>query len=210
MCEPVSMSIALGVAQAGASTIAQKQQAKVQAEMQRRASEEERKRFLRQATAQRTEQRMQKLALAQKLQANQLQAESAKVSIGLSASEAGVKGQGVQTLTNDMSRKEAQYNFSIQQQDEINEINTNINLENATGNSRANLLQINQPIEQPDYLGNILDGVSTGFSAYSSMNQAGFGSKSKGGFSDFAKATQKSKNMGMLDLPGLDPFKTYG
>jgi len=214
MCEPVSMAIGLGVAQAGAQTMAQKQQAKVQAEMQRRASEEERKRYLRQVSAQRTEQRMQKIAMAQKLQANQLQAESAKATAGLSALSAGIKGKSVDMLLNDFSRKEAQYNFSVQQQDEINEINANINLENAIGNSRANLLQINQPIEEPDYFGNILDGVSTGFGMYNSMNQAGFqgfaGFGKKNSVSTIAKASQNPANMGMLDLPGRDPFKTYG
>jgi len=204
------MSIGLGVAQAGAQTMAQKQQAKVQAEMQRRASEEERKRYLRQVSAQRTEQRMQKIALAKKLQANQLQAESAKAQAGLSAIEAGVKGRSVSDLMNDFSRKEAQYNFSVLQQDEINEINANINLENAIGNSRANLLQINQPIEEPDYLGNILSGVSTGFGMYNTMNQAGFtGFGNKNSVSTLSKASQKSSNMGMLDLPGRDPFNTY-
>lgn len=212
MCEPVSMSIGMGLAQAGAQTMAQKQQARVQAEMQRRASEEERKRYLRQVSAQRTEQRMQKIAIAQKLQANQLQAESAKVKLELSATEAGVSGRSITDLKNDFSRKEAQYNFSLQQQDEINEINANINLENAIGNSRANLLQINQPIEEPDYLGNILDGVSTGFSLHSSMSQAGFTGfgNTKTPMSKLAKASQKPANMGMLDLPGVDPFKTYG
>ena len=196
MCEPVSMAIGMGVAQAGAQTMAQKQQAKVQAEMQRRASEEERKRYLRQVSAQRTEQRMQKIAMAQKLQANQLQAESAKATAGLSALSAGIKGKSVDMLLNDFSRKEAQYNFSVQQQDEINEINANINIENAIGNSRANLLQINQPIEEPDYLGNILDGVSTGFSLHSSMSQAGFtGFGNKNSVSTLSKASQKSSNM---------------
>ena len=40
-------------------------------------------------------------------------------------------------------------------------------LDDSANRSRMNLLSINKPIEQPNYLGAILSGAETGMSAYS-------------------------------------------
>ena len=48
-------------------------------------------------------------------------------------------------------------------------------LDDSANRSRMNLLSINKPIEQPNYLGAILSGAETGMSAYSFGKDAGFG-----------------------------------
>jgi len=55
--------------------------------------------------------------------------------------------------------------------------------------SRMNLLSINKPIAQPNYLGAVLDGAQTGMSAYSFGSDAGFGQGA-------AKTTTTASGMG--------------
>ena len=94
----------------------------------------------------------------------------------------------------------------------MNFVNSQINLDNAAGQSRSNMLRINQPIEQPNYLGAILDGAQTAFSMQGAMADAGFkGFGNNNSVATFAKQSQKTQNMGMLDLhlPNQNPFNTY-
>jgi hypothetical protein len=52
-------------------------------------------------------------------------------------------------------------------------MNRQLGFEDGANRSRMNLLSINKPIAQPNYLGAALSGASTGLSAYSAFNQAG-------------------------------------
>lgn len=212
MCEPTTIAVAMGVGQAASTIAGQRNAAKTQEKMQLRATQDEQKRYSREVSAQRTRERFQKIAMAQKLRANQKRAMEARATARTVAGEAGVGGRSVDALMSDYTRKEADYNFSLAQQDQMNFVNSQINLDNAAGQSRSNMLRINKPIEQPNYLGAILDGAQTAFSMQGAMGDAGFqGFGNKDSVATFAKQSQKTQNTGMLDLhlPNQNPFNTY-
>ena len=171
MCDPVS--IGLGILQAGSTIQGQRQQAKAQAQAQRNATIAEQQRYLSEVSASRLRERQEKIAAAQRIQQSTTAAREARATARVSAGESGVAGLSVNALINDMTRKEAEYSFSVQQQMQFANMNRTLGFEDSANRSRMNLLSINKPIAQPNYLGAALGGVSTGLSAYSSFNQAG-------------------------------------
>lgn len=176
MCPPlVIAAVALGAAQAGMSIHGQRQQAKTQEKMQKNASEAEQQRHLAQMSASRIRERQEMTSAAQAIQESTKKAREARATGRVSAGEAGVSGLSVDALINDMTRKEAEYSFSVQQQQQFNQTNRDLGFQDGAMQSRMNLLSINKPIAQPNYLGAILDGAQTGMSAYSFGKDAGFG-----------------------------------
>ena len=173
MCHPAAIPIALGVAQAGSGIIGQKQAAKAQEKVQRRATEAELERVATMQSSMRLKERQEKLQAAQKLMENQRQLREAQATSLVAAGEAGIAGQSVDLVSADMTRRAAEYGNSIRQNLEIAELSRQYQFDNVANQAVANLININQPIEQPDYVGNIIGGVSTGFSAYSGMKDAG-------------------------------------
>jgi hypothetical protein len=179
MCDPLTITaITLGVAQAGMSIQGQKQQAKTQEKMQKNASEAEQQRHLAQMSASRIRERQEMTSAAQAIQASTTKAREARATGRVSAAEAGVSGLSVDALLNDMTRKEAAYSFSVQQQQQFNQTNRDLGFQDGAMQSRMNLLSINKPINQTNYLGAALEGAQTGMSAYSFGKDAGFGAKS--------------------------------
>ena len=168
-------AIAMGTAQAGMSIVGQRQQAKTQEKMQKNASAAEQQRYLSEVSASRLRERQEKIMAAQRIQRTTTKAREARATARVSAGEAGVAGLSVDALINDMTRKEGEANFSIQQQMQFAEQSRAMGLDDSANRSRMNLLSINKPIEQPNYLGAILDGAQTGMSAYSFGKDAGFG-----------------------------------
>ena len=121
----------------------------------------------------RTQEQQEMVARAQRIQKASKRAMEAKARATVAAGESGVSGLSVQALLGDFSRQEAQYVFSEQQQAEMADVNRQIQLqESGIGYSR-NMLRINKPIEQPNYLGSVLGGIQTGLSNYSVMSNAG-------------------------------------
>lgn len=173
MCDPIS--IGLGVASGAMQYRGQKQAAKTQAIMQRRASEQEAKRHLAQVSSMRTEQRFQKIAASQKLQANQRKAQQARATARVASGEAGVSGLSIDAIMNDYTRKEGQYNFSVEQNLRVQQINTALGLENAGQAYTSNMLRINQPISKASFGEAILTGAQTGFAMSSAVNESGLG-----------------------------------
>tara|TARA_E500000075_G_C6931337_1_gene289383 strand:+ start:386 stop:982 length:597 start_codon:yes stop_codon:yes gene_type:complete len=171
MCNP--LAIGLGIAQAGMTVIGQRQQAKAQAQVQRNATIAEQQRYLSEVSASRLRERQEKVAAAQRIQQSTTKAREARATARVSAGESGVAGLSVDALINDLTRKEAEYSFSVQQQMQFANMNRQLGFEDSANRSRMNLLSINKPIAQPNYLGAALGGVSTGLSAYSAFNQAG-------------------------------------
>jgi hypothetical protein len=188
MCEPVSIGLALGasqasaaavgvaaisttlgVATAGASLMGQRQQAKTQAKVQKNASAAERERYLREVSSMRTQQGQEQVAAAQRIQASTKKAREARSTARVSAGEAGVAGLSVDALINDLTREEADYRFANTQQLQMNDVNRTLQLQDAGLGFTNNLLRINKPIEQPDYLGTALSGAQTGLSTYSAL-----------------------------------------
>lgn len=168
-------SLLLGGAQAGMSIVGQRQAAKAQGRAQRNASIAEQQRYLQEVSASRLKERQEKVVAAQRIQQSSIKAREARATARVSAGEAGVAGLSVDALINDMTRKEAQYNFSIQQQMQFADMSRDMGLSDSANRSRMNLLSINKPIQQPNYLGAILSGAQTGLGAYDAMNTAGIG-----------------------------------
>lgn len=150
-----------------ASIHGQKQQAKTQAKVQKNASAGERERYLREVSSMRTQQGQEQVAAAQRIQASTKKAREARSTARVSAGEAGVAGLSVDALINDLTREEADYRFANTQQTQMNDVNRDLQLGDAGLGFTNNLLRINKPIAQPDYLGTALSGAQTGLSTYS-------------------------------------------
>lgn len=194
----------------------QRQAAKAQATSQRNATIAEQQRYLTELSSQRIAQRQEEVAAAQRISMSAKKAREARATARVSAGEAGVAGLSVDALINDLTREQAEYDFSVQQQLEFSRTNAQLGLVDAAMRSRSNLLSINRPIAQPSLLGSAIEGASTGLSFYSGLSDAGFTrgvktTSSGTSVSKVANLSQKSNNMGMLDLPQYKQlFNTYG
>ena len=169
MCEPTTIAIAMGAAQAGMTVIGQQQAAKTQAEAQRRASAAERQRYLHEVSSMRIQQGQEQVAAAQKMSESARKATEARATARVSAGEAGVAGLSVDALINDLTRQEAEYSFNVQKQTQMSDVNRQLQLRDAGLGFTNNMLRINKPIEQPNYLGAALSGAQTGMSTYSAI-----------------------------------------
>ena len=175
-------AITLGAAQAGMSYMGQQQQAEAQEKSQRNATIAEQQRHLSEMSASRLRERQEKIAAAQRIQQSTTKAREARATARVSAGESGVAGLSVDALINDMTRKEAEFSFSVQQQMQFANMNRQLGFEDGANRSHMNLLSINKPINQPNLLGSVIEGASTGLSAYSAMSSAGIGApKTTGG-----------------------------
>jgi hypothetical protein len=201
----MGLSVYSGVASTALTIRGQQQAAKAQATMQHRAAVAEQKRHLSEVSSLRTQQRLQQVAVSQKLQESALKAREARSTAYVSAGELGTTGTSVDALLNEYTNKEARYAFSVKQNQTFNDINTQIGLDNARGSTVARQIQINQPIEQPDYMGAILGGLDTGMAVHK------LGSKA-GAFSglDTPKAVPSGLGAGSTDLFNLNPSALYG
>jgi len=170
MCTPLAaVSALVGGAQTVSSIVGQRQQAEMQQQAQATASAQERQRYLAEVSAMRTQQQQEMVARAQRIQEANRKAMEARATARVSAGESGVSGLSVDALLGDLTRKEAEYTFSEQQQAEMTDVNRQIQLKEAGIGFNRNMLRINRPIEQPDYLGSALGGIQSGLSTYSSL-----------------------------------------
>jgi len=160
------ISAGLGAASAGSSIYGQRQQAKTQAKVQANASAAERERYLREVSSMRVQQGQEEVAAAQRVNESARKAREARATARVSAGEAGVAGLSVDALINDLTREEANYNFATQQQLQMSDVNRTLQLGDAGLGFTNNMLRINKPIEQPDYLGAAISGAQTGLSTY--------------------------------------------
>jgi len=201
----VGASISLGVASAGLQIRGQQIQAKTQEKLQSNASKVERQRYLNEVSSLRTQQAQEQVAMAQKLQSNKTRAREARATARVSAGEAGVAGLSVNALMNDLTRKEAMYNNSVNTQAQMLDVRREISLRDSGLGFTNNMLRINRPIEEVNYAGALVSGAQAGLSTYGALQGSGFGqpsgSTSGTSMKSVAKLSQKSSNMGMLDLP---------
>jgi hypothetical protein len=72
-----------------------------------------------------------------------------------------------------ISRKEATYAFSEQKQAEMMNTARTMELQSAGSGYQRNMLSINKPITQPNYVNAALEGVQSGMSVYSAGQKAG-------------------------------------
>jgi hypothetical protein len=201
MCEPISMAVA--AVSTAASIKTQKNAIKAQRQVQANASTTERARYLNEVSVTRQRQRQEQIAAAQKLQEGQTQAMEARATARVSAGESGVSGLSVDALINDLSRQEAQYNFSIQQQLQFQEQNTSNVLDAAGLGFTSNMLRINKPIPKTDYFGAALQGAQPGLSFQNSASKAGLFDKTTTG------GTGISSWESIHGKGGFDPYKEF-
>ncbi len=167
MCDPVTATmVVMSTAQAGMSIKAQTEAAKQQANAQSAASERESIRFRQEMTARRIKEAQDNKIAANEVQNIVEKTRKAKATARVSASEAGVTGQSVQQLLDDFERQEAQAMFAISEQQSMGQVNTMLQDQNAIFGSANKLGQINQPIEQPDYLGAAMNLAGSAMSIY--------------------------------------------
>ena len=178
MCDIVTASIVMGVASSGLQIQGQRQQAKIQRKVQENASKVERQRYLNEVSSLRTQQAQEQVAAAQKLQANKTRAREARETARVSAGEAGVAGLSVDALMNDLTRKEAMYNNSVNTQGQMLDVRRELSLRDAGLGFTNNMLRINRPIAEVDYAGALVSGAQTGLSTFSALQGSGFGAKS--------------------------------
>jgi hypothetical protein len=157
-------AIAVSALSTGATIRAQQQAAQAQAQAQRNATIAEQQRLLQEMSAMRIKEQQENIAAAQKIQVSTKKAEEARATARVSAGEAGVAGLSIDALINDLTREEAEYRFSVAQQEEFNTVNRELQMRDASLGSTMNLLRINKPIAEPDYLGALVSGASTGLS----------------------------------------------
>jgi hypothetical protein len=117
----------------------------------------------------RIQQGQEQVAAAQRLQESTKKAREARATARVSAGEAGVAGLSVDALINDLTRKEAEYNFNTQKQLQMSDVNRTLQLRDAGLGFTNNMLRINKPIEQPNYLGAVLSGAQAGSSTHSAL-----------------------------------------
>jgi hypothetical protein len=173
MCEPISISLAIGALTAASSAVGQKQQADAQEKQQKLASQQERQRYLEEVTSLRQQQAQEQVAKSQRMQEAELKGKEAKASAVVAAGEGGVAGLSVEALVANISRKEATYAFSEQKQAEMMNTARTMEIQSAGSGYQRNMLSINKPITQPNYVNAALEGVQSGMSVYSAGQKAG-------------------------------------
>ncbi len=171
----IYISLAVTALSAGASVRGQQIAAKTQAKVQENASIAERQRYLQEVSSMRIQQAQEQNAAAQRLQESSKKAREARATARVSAGESGVSGLSVDALINSLTQQEANFNFATDQQLQMSDVNRTLQLEQSGLGFTNNMLRINKPIEQPDYLGAVLSGAQTGMSTYSFGKSAGFG-----------------------------------
>tara|TARA_X000001382_G_scaffold130762_2_gene126797 strand:- start:690 stop:1259 length:570 start_codon:yes stop_codon:yes gene_type:complete len=164
MCDPVSIGIA--AAQTGMSIGAQKKQAKAQKQAQKAGIERENIRFRQEMSAKRIKEAQDNKIAVSEITETIEKTRQAKATARVSAGEAGVSGQSVQQLLNSFERQEAQALFAISEQQAMGRVNTLLQDEQSIFSSENRISQINQPIEQPDYLGAAVNLAGQGMGIY--------------------------------------------
>lgn len=165
----VASSAIMGVTSAGLQIRGQQIQANTQRKVQANASKVERQRYLNEVSSLRTQQAQEAEAVAQKLQVNKTRAMEAQSTAVVAAGEAGVAGLSVDALKQDLTRKEAMYNQSVNKQSKMLDVRREIALRDSGLGFTNNMLRINRPIEEVDYAGALVSGAKTGLSTYSSL-----------------------------------------
>jgi Na+-translocating ferredoxin:NAD+ oxidoreductase RnfG subunit len=166
-------AIVSGVLTAASSAASQKQAADAQERQQKIAAQQERQRYLEEVTSLRSQEAQEQVARSQRLQEAEVKGKEAKASAVVAAGEGGVAGLSVEALVANISRKEATYAFSEKKQAEMIGIGRTLELQSAGSGYQRNLLTINRPIQQPNYLNAALEGTQAGLGIYSAGQKAG-------------------------------------
>jgi len=153
MCLPVAAQIALTVASGAAQLAAQAQAAKAQARAQRQASANEVKRWQHEVSAARLGESHQETAAAMEALKGDQEASEAIGTLMTSAAERGVEGTSTGLAVANYMQMNANYQTALEQQALMNRQGLSMALTGAGMGFQQNMININQPIAGPDYLG---------------------------------------------------------
>jgi len=166
-------SAAIGTASAGMQFAGQRQQAKQQAAYQAQAAAAERQRFLQEQTSLRMRQAQEQEAVGRELEQVSRKSQEALARARVSAGEAGVAGASVQALMDDYVRQEGGYRAALLRQQELGQVATGLQLEQAGFGTQQRQIGINRPINRPSGLVASLSAFQQGLGGYATGLQIG-------------------------------------
>jgi len=172
MCHPAVL-VGLAVASGGAQYIGQRRMAKQQAAYQAQAAAAERQRFLQEQTSIRMRQAQEQEAVGRELEQVSRKSQEALARARVSAGEAGVAGASVQALMDDYVRQEGGYRAALLRQQELGQVATGLQLEQAGFGTQQRQIGINRPIARPDFLTTALSTATSALGAYGTGLQIG-------------------------------------
>jgi len=147
---------------------AQSGQAKAQAQMQRRASIAENTRQAQQVSAMRQQQATESLRLAQEAsRANRVSME-AMARKQVAAGEAGISAESASYLAEmrDLQRQVAEHNYVLNQNRYLSEQAYELQARDIGLASQQNLININRPINKPDFISTMLGSATQSIQSY--------------------------------------------
>jgi len=150
-----TMAVFGPIAQGALSLTAQRGQAKAQAEMQRRATIAEDARYSAQVSAMRQQQAADALRVAQEVQQANRASMEAAARKQVAAGEAGVSTESASYLAEmrDLERQVAEHSFSLTQSQALSDLSYEMRARDMGLQTQQNYININRPIDRPDYLG---------------------------------------------------------
>ena len=200
MCAPLPIiAAAVQVASAGAQYMGQRQQAKQQARYQAQAMKAERQRALREQQSIRMRQGQERAARGKERQRIAVKAMERGATARTAAE--GITGLSLEAYVDDLSRQEAQFASSLQQQGEMSDLQTGLALSDAGFGHENRLIGINRPINAPSLGSGLasmaasgLQGALTGYQISDAMGGMG-GSGGRSGLSINPTSTTLNRNV---------------
>ncbi len=166
MCvDPVTMT-ALTVMSGVANVASQAQAAKAQAKAQQQASANEIKRWQRQVAAARLTEGHEETAAALEALKGDKEANEAIGTIITSGEERGIEGNATGLAVANYMQMNAEYQTALEQQSLMNRQGLSMRLTEAGMGFQQNMININQPIAGPDFLGVALGTARAAHSQY--------------------------------------------
>lgn len=159
----IGLTVASGVAQASSEAKA----AQAQAQAQRQASINEVKRWQHEVSAARLGESHAESADAWEALKGQQEADEAIATIVTSGAERGIEGNATGLAVANYMQMNANYQTALGQQANMNRQGLSMALTGAGMGFRQNMININQPIAGPDYLGILLGTAQQSVAAYS-------------------------------------------
>lgn len=169
LAKAVGTASVLGpVAQGMLSFGAQAQQARMQAKAQKRASIAENARYMAQVSATRQQQAADALRVAQEVREANRASMEAMARKQVAAGEAGVSTESASYLAEmrDLERQVAEHSFAFEQRQYLADQSYELRARDLGLQTQQNFININRPIDQPDFLGTALTSALGSLSAY--------------------------------------------
>ncbi len=157
------------IAQGMLSFGAQAQQARAQAEAQKRASIAENARYMAQISATRQQQAADALRVAQEVQQANRASMEAMARKQVAAGAAGISTESASYLAEmrDLERQVAEHSFAFEQRQALADQSYELKARDLGLQTQQNFININRPIDQPDFLGTALTSALGSLESYS-------------------------------------------